>query len=307
MTNMKRIITTATVLCTAFAALTGCNDSVEPTVYDGPEYVMFQDTLNEFYVSQTKNTIKVGLSATKTTGYDRIFGVEAVANGSTAVEDRHFSLKSHNVTIKAGQLAATVEIDIYTENFGKTDSLGTSLRLVVPDELNWELYGNQTKISLQKYCDLNMESWLENEKAELDPQKYNYANYILYATFPYSQDPGQFTKILVKVTKDPGHDRQMIIKSPFQEGYDLKIRFQEGDPDKSFVTMLKQRAFADTNALWVDMYTLDLYPSYYDSCKRYIELYIQSSVEGYTPFDVYPYYMQWITERRAEEIRNTGF
>lgn len=303
---MKAIITAATALSVVLFAATGCNDTVERTTYNGPEYIMFQDTLTDFYVTR-EGTLSVAVSATKAVDYDRTIGVEVVAKGSTAIEDYHFNLVSDNITIKAGERTAQVGIQPHFERFEASDSLGTVLRLVIPEQNEWNLYGIETKVTFEKHCDFNIVTWLENEKRELDPQKYDYANYVLYASFPFSDGMTQFTKILVKVVADPKDDHRLIIKSPFQEGRDLKIRLVEGKPGEDYVQMLPQESFYTNDYGWINMATDELYPSYYNTCKRYIELYLNSHVESLVSFGVYPYYLEWITERAAEEIRNNGF
>lgn len=303
---MKRIITAASALCALLATATSCNDTVERVIYDGPEFVMFQDTLNDFYVTK-EGLLSVVVTATSDADYDRTYGVEVVAKGSTAIEDYHFNLVSDNITIKAGQRTAQVEIQPHFEHFEPTDSLGAVLRLVVPEPNEWNLYGLETKVTFEKYCDFSSSTWFENEKRELDAQKYDYANYILHASFPYTTTPGQYMKLLVKVVADPKDDHRLIIKEPFQKGRDLKIRLIEVKPGEDYVQMLPVETLYTNDYGWITMATDELNPSYYNTCKRYIELNLNCYVESLASFGVYPYYLQWITERAAEEIRNNGF
>lgn len=303
---MKQTVTTATVLLAAAFALAGCDENREPTLYNGPEYIMFADTLSERYVTP-RETFSVDVASTVACDYDRTVGIEVVAKGSNAIEGRHFDLLTHNVTIKAGQRSAKVELRGYFNNLEATDSLGTTLRLVTPENTQWGLYTDRTKVSFRKHCDFNMDTWFENEKRVLDPEKYDYANYIFYATFPYSSDPNQITKILVKVVRDPKNDRKMIVKSPFQENMDLALTLVEGEPGEEYVQVIPQVCFFASDYGPITLATTDLYPSEFDTCQRYIDLQLNGYVESLGSFGVYPYALEWITEFEAEDIRNNGF
>lgn len=303
---MKRIITAATLFCAALALLAGCNDTVERTLYEGPEYIMFADTLNDRYVTPEGN-ITVDVAATRVFDYDRTFGIEVVAKGSTAIENRHFNLVSDNVTIKAGELAAKVELKAYYTNFEATDSLGTILRLVTPENTQWGLYTIQTKVVFQKYYPFNAETWFENEKRASNPAKYDYANYILYATFPYSNSVDQLTKMLIKVKADPKDNHRMIIQEPFQTDLPLRIIFEEVGPGEDYIKVLPQETLYTSDYGMVTMASTAQQVSVFNTGLRSAALYLNCYVESYGSFGVFPYYLQWISEHDAEEIRNNGF
>lgn len=302
---MKQIAT-ATVLFAALGAFTACDADGERTLYDGPEYIMFADTLSEHYVTP-REIFTVDVASTVACDYDRTFGVEVVAKGSNAIEGRHFDLVSDNITIKAGERSAKVELRGHYDKIGNTDSLGTVLRLVIPENTQWSLYNPETKVSFQKHCDFNMETWFENEKRSEDPVKYDYANYIFYATFPYASSPGQVVKILVKVRKDPKDDRKMIVKGPFQDNLDMVLTFVEGEPGEEYVKMVPQKCFFTSDYGNVTLTSTDLYPSEYNTCMRYIDLTLNAYIEALGSFGVYDYALEWISEYEAEEIRNNGF
>lgn len=302
---MKRIAT-ATVLIAALSAFTGCNDEGERTLYNGPEYIMFSDTLSECYVTP-REIFAVDVASTVACDYDRTFGVKVVAKGSNAVEGRHFELVSDNITIKAGERSAKVELRGFFDKIDNTDSLGTILQLVIPENTQWPLYNTETKVTFRKHCDFNMETWFENEKRAEDPEKYDYANYIFYATFPYASAPGQVTKILVKVRKDPKDDHKLIVKGPFQENLDMVLRLVEGEPGEEYVTMVPQKCFFTSDYGNVTLTTTDLYPSEYNTCLRYIDLTLNAYIESLGSFGVYEYALEWISEYEAEDIRNNGF
>lgn len=302
---MKRIAIFVTACSASLALLAGCNDTVERTFYDGPEYIMFADTLNNRYV-MPEGVISVDVSATQTCDYDRTFGVEIVAKGSNALENRHFNLVSENVVIKAGERAAKVEIQPYYDNFEITDSLGTVLRLVTPKNTQWEMYGAQTKVVFEKYVPFDSDRWFENEKRASDPEKYNYVNYMLYATFPYSTTADQMIALLVKVERDAKDKSRFVIKMPFQAECDLPIQFVEMGAGEDYLKVLPRETLYTSDYGWVTMASAQQSPSYFNTGKREIKIYLNCYVEGLGSFGVYPYIMRWISEHDAEEIRNNG-
>ena len=120
--------------------------------YDGPDYLMFSDTLYRYGVQESNEIFNVQVSATRPADYDRTFGVEIVDRRSNAVEGRHYRLLASTVTLPAGEMAVDVPVQGIYEHIGVSDSLGFELNLVIPDEKQWPHYGTQTKVLLQKVC-----------------------------------------------------------------------------------------------------------------------------------------------------------
>ena len=145
---MKRIITVlfATGLLAALA--TGCKE--EYKTYSDAEYVLFADTLATYAVLQNQDYFSVPVSSTVACDYDRTFGVEIIDQGSNAVEGKHYRLLSNTITIKAGSRKADVQVHGFYDNIEDTDSLGFILKLVMPEQLKWDLYHDRTKVVLQK-------------------------------------------------------------------------------------------------------------------------------------------------------------
>lgn len=147
---MKRIITVlfATGLLAALA--TGCKE--EYKTYSDAEYVLFADTLATYAVLQDQDYFSVPVSSTVACDYDRTFGVEIIDQGSNAVEGKHYRLLSNTITIKAGSRKADVQVRGLYDNIEDTDSLGFILKLVMPEQLKWDLYHDRTKVVMQKSC-----------------------------------------------------------------------------------------------------------------------------------------------------------
>lgn len=107
---MKRILKGLSAFAAIIVALTACDSSADQTTYDGPEYVMFSDTMTYFPVSNSQDYFNVPVGSTVACSYDRTYAVEVDDQNSTAVEDLHFTIESNSVTIKAGELATNVRV-----------------------------------------------------------------------------------------------------------------------------------------------------------------------------------------------------
>ena len=147
---MKQIITVLFATGLLAALFTGCKE--EYKTYSDREFVMFADTAATYMVLQDKEYFSVPVTSTVACDYDRTFGVEIIDKGSNAIEGLHYALRSNTITIKAGQRAANVEVRGLYDNIEPTDSLGFILKLVMPEQVNWNLYHDQTKVVMMKSC-----------------------------------------------------------------------------------------------------------------------------------------------------------
>lgn len=147
---MKQIITVLFATGLLAALFTGCKE--EYKTYSDREFVMFADTAATYMVLQDKEYFSVPVTSTVACDYDRTFGVEIIDKGSNAIEGLHYALRSNTITIKAGQRAANVEVRGLYDNIEPTDSLGFILKLVMPEQVNWNLYHDRTKVVMMKSC-----------------------------------------------------------------------------------------------------------------------------------------------------------
>lgn len=147
---MKKLLFGCITAVAALIALVGCEQ--DKVVYSGPNYLMFSDTLYQYGVQESNEIFNVPVSATVPADYDRTFAVEILDKKSNAVEGKHYKLLSNTVTIKAGEMAANVEVQGNYESIEPTDSLGFALHLIIPESNEWEMYGTETKVVLQKVC-----------------------------------------------------------------------------------------------------------------------------------------------------------
>ena len=75
------------------AGLTSCEE--QRTVYDGPLYIMFADTLSVLGVENSEEVFDIHIAATQACDKDRTLAVEVVDKESSAIEGVHYTLESN--------------------------------------------------------------------------------------------------------------------------------------------------------------------------------------------------------------------
>lgn len=97
------------MLALLMCAITSCGDAERPS-YDGPNYILFSDTLTVLAVQNNEEVFDIPVAATEACSYDRTVAVEVIDKKSNAIEGKHYTIESNTITIKAGERAANVRI-----------------------------------------------------------------------------------------------------------------------------------------------------------------------------------------------------
>lgn len=289
----------------ATSMLASCAE--EYVTYSDAEYVMFSETQSMNMILADDEYFGVAVASTVACDYDRTFGVEIVDKGSNAIEGKHYRLLSNSVTIPAGELATEVKIQGLYENIEPTDSLGFVLRLVMPEKLKWSLYedSDQTKVVMYKSCPFVRE---------------NFTGWCVVTSLLLRDYPGDNTSYqrLIRTEAHPTEKNTVILRSCFYDGYDLTIRFHPEDAANPLVTMDKDQVLSDEASVFGqilgDNHILTThsfyYPSYFNSCQRFVELWNHVYVEnlGETIGTVGHYYniLEWISDEEAERLQKEG-
>ena len=289
----------------ATSLLASCAE--EYVTYSDAEYVMFSETQSMNMILADDEYFGVAVASTVACDYDRTFGVEIVDKGSNAIEGKHYRLLSNSVTIPAGELATEVKVQGLYENIEPTDSLGFVLRLVMPEKLKWSLYENsdQTKVVMYKSCPFVRE---------------NFTGWCVVTSLLLRDYPGDNTSYqrLIRTEAHPTEENTVILRSCFYDGYDLTIRFHPEDAANPLVTMDKDQVLSDEASVFGqilgDNHILTThsfyYPSYFNSCQRFVELWNHVYVEnlGETIGTVGHYYniLEWISDEEAERLQKEG-
>ena len=304
---MKKILigTTTMAALAAMTVFSGCE--ADRTTYSGPDYLMFSDTLYQCPVREADEVFNVPVSATRAADYDRTLGVEIIDKESNAVEGRHYRLLSNTVTIKAGQLAANVEVQGMYENIANTDSLGFALRLVIPEEAEWDLYGTEAKVVLQKVCPFDI---------------HNFTGPCVVTSTFFSSDnwTGVQTMRLIDTELDAEEENTVVLHDLYYDGYDIKLTFDTDDDMEPLVEMEEQLLASTADAFIGNIHgNGDLmisqptaYTSYFSTCEDFVLQYVTLNVYNddgslYGTVGTYVNILEWISEGEAEDLRQDGY
>ena len=290
------------MLALLMCAITSCGDAERPS-YDGPNYILFSDTLTVLAVQNNEEVFDIPVAATEACSYDRTVAVEVIDKKSNAIEGKHYTIESNTITIKAGERAANVRIRGNYDAIAATDSLGLTLRLLTQQADQWDLYEKsyEAKVILQKCC----------------PFDINLFNGYAVLTSTYMQEfmPNVDNR-LIKAIIDSEEENTIIMKDFFYDGYDVKIRFTTNDILNPLIEMDEQ-TFASTAEAFGTNYGdgyLHLYQpssgvSYYSTCEQFIFQYFTLYVPGMAGNNVVGTFasaIEWISNDEAKRLYLEG-
>lgn len=298
---MRKILTTLSVVTAILISVAACDE--EYTTYNGPDYMMFSDTIYVLPVQNSQEIFDIPVVATQTCNYDRTVAVEIVDAQSNAIEGKHYVIESNTVTIKAGERVANVSVRGVYENISVYDSLGFSLRLLVEEDAKWELYGDNAKVLLQKACPFDINA---------------FTGYCVVTSTYIMNYMTNIDMRLVSSEVDPENENTIIIRDYFYDGYDVRIKFETDDILNPLISFDEQ-PFGPTseafNTLYGDgvihMYQPAAYTSYYSSCEKFIFQYMTLYVPG-MPADAntvgtFINAVEWISDDEADKLMREGY
>lgn len=281
-------------------ALVACQEQY--ITYNDKSYVMFAEAEQERLVTKDQEYFSVTVAATNATPNDRTFGVEVIDKGSNAIEGIHYRLLSNSVTIPAGERSAEIKIKGYYDNIAAADSLGFILSLVMPEELEWDLYAeNKTsKVTLYKSCPFVRE---------------DFTGWCLVSSLMLLDYPGENTSYqrLVRTKAHPTMEDAIVIESFLYDGYDITLRFAKEDPAKPLIT-IDEQVISDEKTIfgiaWGDNKVRATHSrnaeSYFNSCQKFAVVWLHAYIEDLgTPVGTVGHYynvLEWVSDAEAEEI-----
>ena len=287
------------------AVLTSCQEEGARTI--GKEYILFQDTLSIHPVLEDENySFSIPVTSTTACGYDRTIAVEVIDEGSNAVEGRDYRLASNTVTIPAGQYTADVVVYPQYDRFGDTDTLSFNLRLVMPDQLRWDLYGDQTKVSMVKSCTFHLE---------------DFTGYCVVTSLFLMDYPGIENASYSRLCESEiyqGKENTILIKDWLFDGYDVTVTFDPSDPANPLVSMDADQQISDEESVFGTVNGDNRilaegsrnHVSYFNACQNFVSLWTRMYVNNLDgnvgTVGFYYNVMEWISEEEADSIRNEG-
>ena len=283
------------------AGLTSCEE--QRTVYDGPLYIMFADTLSVLGVENSEEVFDIHIAATQASDKDRTLAVEVVDKESSAIEGVHYTLESNTVVIKAGELATSVRVRAIYDNLTIDEDPTLVLRLITDDDVQWSLYeGNETKVILRKICPFDINAFT------------GYA--VVTSTFLMDYSIKDMRLITTEV--DPEDSTAVILHDYFYDGYDMKVRFTTDDMLNPLIEMDDQ-TMATTGEAFGTIYgdgMLHAYQpsslvSYYSSCEKfifqYMTVWVPGMAEGTNVVGTFINAVEWISDDEARILKNQGY
>lgn len=270
--------------------------------YDDAEYIMFADTLGSYPVQRDVEYFTVPVVSTVACDYDRTFGVEVIDETSNAIESYHYRLESNTVTIKAGELRTDIKVYGNYDNIEAADSIGFTLRLVIPEQLEMPLYGLQTKVVLVKCCPFDINDFT------------GWCMFTSMFLYDYSIT-GRYQR-LIYTEKHPTEENTIICRNWLNDGYDVTMKFDPSDPMAPTVSLDSDQVASDEGSFFGIAHGDDkllvesspYYGSYFYPCGSYLYLYTHIYVEnlGVPVGTVGHYYniMEWVSDEEAERLKH---
>ena len=122
--------------CSLFFALlslivVGCES--ERPIYEGRNFIMFSAESHTLGVIDNEEWFEIPVSASRTADHDRHVGIEVVITESSAIEDMHYEIESHTLTIKAGELATALRIRGIADALSPNAPVDIKLSLVLDE------------------------------------------------------------------------------------------------------------------------------------------------------------------------------
>ena len=299
---MKNIYKYLTLSFIAALSLTSCHERY--VTYSDAEYVMFADTMAVYPVQKEDSTLTIPVVSTVKRDYDRTFAVEIIEKGNNAIDMRHYHLESNTITIKAGETRADVLVHGHYSNIEATDSLGFQLNLVMNEKLEMPLYGKSTKAVLMKSCPFdinNFTGWCV------------FTSMFLYQ-YPHPSNPASYQRLIYTETH-PLKENTIICRNWLNDGYDVTMTFNVGNPLEPFVTMDADQIATDEGTFFGQTHGDDrilvtsspMYDSVYYPCGNYLYIWTMMYVEnlGVSVGTVGHFYniMEWISDEEADLLR----
>lgn len=304
---MRRTILLSAILLGAI--FTACQEENIKT-FD-KEYIMFEDTLNVVPVLDEEDyTIKIPVISSVKCDYERTIAVEVLdipgTMDSVAVEGRDYTIESNTIRIPAGKYRTDIVIRPNYEMFGDNDTLSFELKLVMPEQLCWDMYGDRTRVSMYKVCPFDINSF----------KGWCVVTSMFLYSYPGVDDSNASYQRLIKTSLDQANENTVILHDWLFDGYDVKIELDPSDPENPTVTMPEDQLISDEESVFGQMngdnrilgMSSPAYVSYYNNCQKFVSLWMRAYVYdiktlvGYVG-DFYNI-MEWVSDEEAERLQS---
>lgn len=295
------VLLAAAAMCLADS----CREDAGTLTSSGKEYVMFADTLAIYPVIEN-GTFSVPVVSTAVRDYDRTFAVEVIDKGSNAIENYHYRLKSNTIVIPAGKLRTDVEVEGIYDNIAAGDSLGFTLRLVIPSEMEMPLYGSEgsfaveTKCVLMKICPFDIN---------------NFSGFcMLTSTYLMNYSMNGSYQRLIWTEPHKTLENTIVCHDWMYDGYNVNLTLDQEDPMSPEVIVEKDQVIGDEWTAFgiirgdnrIRVATSPAYPAFFYGCQNYLTVSFRAYVTrlGGEYGTVGHFYgvMEWISDEEAYRL-----
>lgn len=287
---MKRIIIGLAAIAAVAGLLPSCES--EYTIYEGPAYVMFADTLSVCPATVDGEEFPVTVASLNTCDYDRTYGIEVDAQQSDAVYNWHYTLDKQSVTIPAGQNTAQIHIRPLYDNITEDENPVLALRLVSQFADAWSAEGSMTKVELRKIKPFDI---------------YDFEGYCRVTSTFFIQFGHPIQRIFsCEVLEE--EENTLLLKDFYFDNYDIKVRFDVSDPLNPVLEMCGEQVIADTREAFGNLHgdnqiLADNAPGYthlVNLWKRKAETYNLLRVDKVGTVGVFQNLLTWIEDYEVE-------
>lgn len=270
----------------------------EHTTYEGPNYILFSAESYTLGIIDGEEWFEIPISATRPMSEDRNIGVEIIDRESSAIEGYHYTIEHSTLRITEGKMTTAVRIKGNPDNIAANEALSIKLRLVLDEAEEWDIYGTETEVHLQKCCPVNLDAFT------------GYCKLTSSWLMQYLNTDSRLVRTSLSTTEE----NTIIVEDMYYDGYNIKLHFNTDDrlnPTIDFdeqVVGLTGEAFGTIYGNGKLMLDEPLgYTSYYGTCENFAVQYAMLYVENVGTVGVYVNIFEWISDDEAERIMHEGF
>ena len=270
----------------------------EHTTYEGPNYILFSAESYTLGIIDGEEWFEIPISATRPMSEDRNIGVEIIDRESSAIEGYHYTIEHSTLRITEGKMTTAVRIKGNPDNIAANKALSIKLRLVLDEAEEWDIYGTETEVHLQKCCPVNLDAFT------------GYCKLTSSWLMQYLNTDSRLVRTSLSTTEE----NTIIVEDMYYDGYNIKLHFNTDDrlnPTIDFdeqVVGLTGEAFGTIYGNGKLMLDEPLgYTSYYGTCENFAVQYAMLYVENVGTVGVYVNIFEWISDDEAERIMHEGF
>jgi hypothetical protein len=274
--------------------------SHEETTPNQENYILFTQQSHTLGILNDQEWFEIPVVATQSLSHDRNIGVEILVAESSAIEDKHFEMESHNLTLRADKLTTSVRIRGIAQAITPNVPLELKLRLVLDSENVNDKANIETTITLKRCCEFDIN---------------NFEGYAVI-TSTWSMQYMNTDSSLVHTHADEKEEGVVVIENMFYEGYDIRVKLHSDDRLNPIAELCGAQVLGSTGEAFGTIYgngklmmsaAPEEYLSYYSTCENFLLLYTEMYVEEVGTVGYFGHILEWISDDEAERIMREGF